>query len=80
MGGIERGSGVPCETKRIDTGPCRLLEVDAESYRRYAAKLGQILREAEELQKMGRLQDEVSRWEIAVLRQQLRNLQQRGTH
>jgi hypothetical protein len=47
-------------------------EVDAEGGRRYARILERVLREAKELQRVGRLRDPMSRREIVFLEQELR--------
>lgn len=51
----------------VDSG-----EVDAEGGRRYVRILERVLREAKELQRVGRLRDPMSRGEIAFLEQELR--------
>lgn len=49
-------------------------DVEAESDCRYQAVLERVLRDARELQKLGRLQDPMSEREIALLQRELERL------
>lgn len=68
-------SGAAADIAGIRFDPHRVVhspEVDAEADRQYARLLERLLREAEEMQELGRLRDPMSQWEIAILRQELR--------